>query len=472
LKKSWLQKIGIALGVVLLFVGYLQYREFKNSHFAVDKKAFNVKDSMNEVFADIYKTNPLLKNVFKYGIAVNVNKEVPIVGEGRTLRIEKAWLSSGGIYLLYSLDVLKKDQSVNDIPALQIKNVIFHRDNGPDFTMSVIHDQADQILIIKDTYNYRLYQQYMENLDFRNMSFSSEEERDQFMDDYVNHIRSVTLDGVKLVKGNQEVAVDDIRFPASFNIDKYLIKTIPVHQTISANGLTFQLENYQQYFDHGELNYKVETEESTSTIWVSADIKIKGRPKNYIQEDVDDPALFYIDGFSLYFPDIEGDAIVIKPNEYGYVEKKPIHIHIDKNHLRDFENNTEKGIKVSDITNGSIYFKRNGKYDPSFELVFMYDENKYPHVGEMYWMTQEEYKNIPEDERSLDKTSTIVDIKDERGHSLSFSVGNAPGKNGQYIYQFDSGPVDWLQLSDLNITLHSLVYVNKINADPFTIPLK
>jgi hypothetical protein len=90
----------------------------------------------------------------------------------------------------------------------------------------------------------------------------------------------------------------------------------------------------------------------------------------------------------------------------------------------------------------------------------------------MYWMTQEEYKNIPEDERSLDKTSTIVDIKDERGHSLSFSVGNAPGKNGQYIYQFDSGPVDWLQLSDLNITLHSLVYVNKINADPFTIPLK
>ena len=102
MKKQLIQKGAIVVIVLLLFVAFIQYREYKNTHFAVDQKTFHVKNSMDQIMQDIYQEYPSLslEDAFHYGVGVDVSKDIPLVNERRDIKIDKVWLNFGNIFLL------------------------------------------------------------------------------------------------------------------------------------------------------------------------------------------------------------------------------------------------------------------------------------------------------------------------------------------------------------------------------------
>ena len=283
MKKQLIQKGAIVVIVLLLFVAFIQYREYKNTHFAVDQKTFHVKNSMDQIMQDIYQEYPSLslEDAFHYGIGVDVSKDIPLVNERRDIKIDKVWLNFGNIFLLYSVDLLKGDKSLKEIPSLKVGKIIMHRDNGPDFIATM---DSNDLSPKKDmeTYNHRVYQHFLKAYNFSNVTFTSVDDVKHFKENYLDHVTSITLDNVKMVLGKKETALNNIKLPVSFNFDKYSVKTIPINKEIHLGDTLVKIKDYQKFFDHGELNYEA-VNGSSNIINMIADVKVNG--KNVVNWD-------------------------------------------------------------------------------------------------------------------------------------------------------------------------------------------
>ncbi|MGV3488568.1 MAG: hypothetical protein ACO1OC_08300 [Tuberibacillus sp.] len=484
MKQSLIQKGAIVVGVLLLFIGFIQYRDYRNTHFSVEKKTFNVKPSMSQVMKDIYKDYPDLEGVFRYGIGVEVNKEVPLVGERRDLRIEKAWLAPGGLYLIYSVNLLKGDKTLDDIPELDVGNIAFHRDNGPDFTLSFLKgNTGTRPQKVKDTYNRRVYQYFVQPYDYQSAAkFTDEKTFNHFESHYLEHVKSVTLKNVKAVKKKKKTKVEDIPFSASFNMDKYLIKTVPVNRKIQlGDEISVNIKDYQQFFNHGVLNYEAENGRMGSIISIVANVHFKGGSTliNW-NEDNSIPKTFSLVDGQQFFPNIGASSVTITPLRYEYTDSTPIHFRISKSKMKSLADQPGKEFKVADIKNGGIYISigSNNQNNNGLQIIFKYDNTKYPHVGNMNWMTSAEFNNLSkEDQDAVSKNNQIIDIKDSEGHPLTTFTASGMMNEGDDVkgydgYQFYAGFVNWFDFSGLDITLQSVVYTNKITTEPITIPLE
>lgn len=491
MKKSLIRKGAIVVVVLLLFIGYIQYRDYKNTHFAVDKKAFHVKGSMDTVIKDINKNFSGIEGAFKYHIAVDVNKEVPLVGERRELKIEKAWLSPGFVYLFYSVNLLKNDQSLKDIPTLQVGKITFHRDNGPDFS-SALGENQFQIMNpspdkkgkeLQETFDHRVYQNLLTllNLDMANMNvdFNDQKSSKDFQKKYLEHVTSVTLSDVHMVLGKTKTAVSDIQFPASFNFDKYLVKTIPINKDIQLGDMKIKMKDYKKYYDHGELDYTSEDNTVDNIVSMKADVNVNGAPKDINWDSFGDMdnTLFIREG-KQYFPETNAKSITITPKEIGYVDKTPFKIHLTKQEMEDLDKNHNAEKKVGDIKNGSIFLSLgNDQSDNGFSLKFKYDTSKFPHVGQMNFMSDGELRTFSDEDRQMfiqDNQIIEIDLNDGEGHPLNtfhFS-GMTSDKPGVDVYKFNGDKIDWFKFTGLDITLHAFVYMDKITSDPITIQLE
>jgi hypothetical protein len=477
LKKSHIQKGAIVIVVLLLFIGFIQYRDYKNTHFAVDKKTFNVKKSMDEIMKEVYKENPQLEGAFKYGVGVNLNKEVPIVSERREMKIEKAWLTVGMIYLTYSIDLHKEDKSLKNIPVLQAKKIIFHRDNGPDFTASIHLEDFGPPEKMKVTYNDRVYQSFIKAFQYDDLKFDGDYQNqiDNFKENYLNHVTSITLADPQMVKGKKKIALDNIKLPVDFNFDKYLVKTIPINKELQLGDNKVVMENYKKYFNHGELNYKASNGAMKNILTIAADVKVKGGSKTVNWEtDQSIPKIFHLNDGKQFFPSIEAESMTITPTEYGYRDSSTIHFYVDRAKIKELQAQPDSKIKIADLKNGSLFFSIvNDHVFKGFSLIFKYDKTKYPHIGHMNWVTTAQIESLPDREQTLmEQQQQVIDIKDDKGHILStFGGFGEEDSDGENTYKFNGGPVDWLDFSGLDITLHSLVYMNKITTEPITIEL-
>lgn len=298
-----------------------------------------------------------------------------------------------------------------------------------------------------------------------------------FQKDYLNHVTSISLDDVTMVLGKKKTALDNIKLPVGFNFDKYLVKTIPINKEIQLGDTKVKVENYQKYFNHGELNYKADTGNINDVLSIVADVHVEGRSKTYNWDtDQSIPKTLSLRNGKQYFPSIEAKAVTITPKEYGYIDKNTIKIHIDKAKLKELQRDPGRELKVADIKNGSIFFSiYNTNRTKGFNVIFKYDKARYPHVGQMNWLILDHINAGSEENRNeVVQRNPIIDIKDEDGHSLStfgrYGIKNEDGRN---TYQFGSDDmIDWFDFSGLDITLQNPIYVNKITAaEPITIQL-
>jgi hypothetical protein len=146
----------VLIGVVLLtaFALYTVFEKNAEPAWKVDEKSFNVVRSLGEGLkkesTDIQDLNVLNH----YGLLQQVNKEIPLKKDLRTLRIEKVLSSEGRLYLLYSIDLKERDKSSRDIPTLTVRHVKISSENGVEntFPASINNDSKSGFV-----YKHRLY---------------------------------------------------------------------------------------------------------------------------------------------------------------------------------------------------------------------------------------------------------------------------------------------------------------------------
>lgn len=96
------KKLGILVIVLIGFIIYIQLDQYQDTHFKVDEQTFNVKDDMQQVMAPYYKVRPNLKQADRYNIVNDVNKEIRLTNQRRTLTIDKVYLGPNSFFYAVS----------------------------------------------------------------------------------------------------------------------------------------------------------------------------------------------------------------------------------------------------------------------------------------------------------------------------------------------------------------------------------
>ena len=487
-----LKKIGILIVILLVFIGYLQYKNYKENHFAVDKKKFNVKDSFAAVMASDYSNIPFLENADHYDIVDTLDKEVPLVNMRRDLRIEKVWLSMDNLYILTSFKLSQDDKSLDDIPEIRIGKLVFHRDNGKDFpysTPEMKYGESGTLVqapqgLERRTFNHRVYQSQVISMDFSGAFYGDED-----YEKAINSINKVTLSDVKLVekqkgkKKDKQTSVDDITIPISFNLDKYLVKTIPIHQELAINNSKIVFKSYELYFDHGALKYDIKG--NSSPIEMTANFKLDGKGASSFDEEnsknivyntislVDNP----YNEIDVYNPDFK--TVTIEPEQYSFMDTNKIEFTITKKQIKQLTEGKTHEIKVGNIKNGEIYFGVNGSIDyyGSFYLKFTNNNKGYPTVdNNMHFMVEQNFLGQSDENiKYMKATMPSISIENDKKktlHTLQPEGIPNDGEEDKLVYGFYINPTEWDISKTFHITLKGLIYQDELKVDPVTISLK
>ncbi|MFC4619742.1 hypothetical protein ACFO4N_13575 [Camelliibacillus cellulosilyticus] len=467
---SILKKAAVVVVVLLLFVVFIQYRDYKSDHFKVDQAAFKVKDSMNAVMQEEYDAIPTLQAADRYGITDELNKDITLVDVRRNVRFKKIWLAPGQIYVLYSMNLLKTDQSFKEVPRLEVGKIIFHRLKGKDFTADTKGDTDNpQLHAAPEVYLHRVYQRLVNGFNY-NLPLNVIQDNHSFQKDYLDQVDAVTLSDVQVVVGKKKIPIDDVRLPASFHFDKYFIKSIPINRMLHLKGTTVQFNNYKKYFDHSELDFTASHASDTITGF-NADIEYARKTgANSMTQ------FFNLGMGKIYLADKEANKIVIHPREYNYELNQPQTFKVDAKTMKALLADPTKKVKIGKVLGGNVSLSlvKSPVGSAEIHLSFAYSDQKYPHLASMDWMTSSQIEAIPKEERALlTNTHQEIDFVNGKGRKMfTVRMSSEESSEGQDTYIFGMDRIDWFEQSGMTITLKSLVYVDKITADPIAIDLK
>ncbi|GGH88820.1 hypothetical protein JOD43_004387 [Pullulanibacillus pueri] len=483
---SLLIKIGVVVIVLLLFIGYLKYQDYQKDHFVVDKKSFNVKTSFSAVMQEDYDKIPTLKNADRYHIVETVNKDIPIVKMQRDLRIEKVWLVAGRVYILTSFKLLKTDRSLEDVPKLTIHKFIFHRKNGPDFTYDIGKseinaDGVSPLKLTQRTFDHRVYQSQVLPFEFN----GTDKEKDAIKKADLNAIYKLTLAGMQLItnqKGEaKKTAIKDITVPAQFNFEKYLIDTLALNKKLTIDDVTLTFKSYRQYYDHGELNYKVEN--PGHMVKLDATTQFDGK----IPEPIDENSKNIVFGefnlthgtageFDIYNPDFK--TMTIQPTGYVTKEDQTITFKVTQKQMESLSQEDKGEIQVGTFTHGKIYIGKpaNTHREGNFYIRFKQDRHS-PQLSELRFVnaTNLPTQNIKDEEvKQMYGELTPIKVTNNKGKTIMSleNEGIETLGDGRKVYDFSVDPDEWHGSKAFQFTIQGLMYQEKIKINPITISLK
>jgi hypothetical protein len=126
IKREQLKKgIPILIVVIILFI-FMDRVNNTEATFEVNEDEFSVVDSLEELNEKFYERIDGLAVAEQYDKVKSFDIEIPVLGEKRTLKVEKAWYFYHRIFVLYSLNVLPHDDKPEMIPSLTFSNITYH----------------------------------------------------------------------------------------------------------------------------------------------------------------------------------------------------------------------------------------------------------------------------------------------------------------------------------------------------------
>ncbi len=461
---STLKKIGMVLLVLAAFFILIKVNDDRAKHFHVNAKTFHVKSTKNTLLQTEFKFMPLLEPANQYHIMMNENVDVPLVNMRRTLHIEKAWLHPDFLYVLYSVDMKKSDQTLADVPQLQFSKIQFHFKDGKtlDVTTTPTGFQAGSSPNLRSTYDHKVYGEVLCGIPFNPQVFKAR--NIEAVMNKIKQIDKVTLINPTILLKEQKSAVDAITFPIQLNQDKYYVSSQPINKKIQVKGATIRFNQIKTYYDHSELDYQT-VANPNHLLNIEFDVKPKG--SNQPQGDRYVVGL-ELDSHSTLLSETKV-PFAIQPKKVEYKLDKPIKIQISSGTFKKLlKSNSEK--KVADLPNGSIYFGFDQEKDPSaFYLGIKRGPNKEPQINDINLISKKQASAMSQ---STINQVTLISITTLEGDAIDAGMSDQIfSKNGEIKSFFRLNNLDKLD-QGLNIELDGLIYEQPVDSAPITISSK
>lgn len=146
------QKLTVVALVLAGFMIYLNVDHKAEPTWKVNESHFTVAKSVEKGLQGEFSTFPDLKLLDYFGLLKETDKKIMLPEEQRTIKIEKVWCTYYKTYVLYSVDLKKDDQSLFDVPYLDVNNVEYSGKNGQN-VQAAVEDKG----ISSFVYKHRLY---------------------------------------------------------------------------------------------------------------------------------------------------------------------------------------------------------------------------------------------------------------------------------------------------------------------------
>lgn len=272
--------------------------------------------------------------------------------------------------------------------------------------------------------------------------------------------------------------MEDITLPASLNKDKWLIKSAKLNQTLTVSPeLKVDFKSYKKYFnDQAQIDTEITGSDKKRVAYATV--------KTFYPEKKDDPldssSSFNIDfsnGIPVYLPD-GLSAVKLKMLDYAVLTNKSLSFSMPEKAIKKLvQDKLKKKMMVSRFGNTDISVEQGPRLRPGkvmLSIHFNYDDNNYPHIGELNPITQAKYaeqtKHAKENDDYLRRLQVIT-IKGDDGKMLSSVDISDFSKitNGQTVNLFLDEEVT--SMKRLDITISNILRTKKVNDQTMTFDL-
>ncbi|WEG13504.1 hypothetical protein PU629_03810 [Pullulanibacillus sp. KACC 23026] len=464
---STFKKIGMVALVLVIFLVYMKFNDYKTKHFKVNAKTFHVQSSKADLLKDEFSAMPLLEPANQYHIMMDESVDVPLVNMQRTLHIEKAWLNEGFLYVLYSIDLRNSDKTLTDVPTLSFNKIRLHFSNGKTVDVTTNEDPSVNTPS-RLTYNYKVYDEKLLGLEVDPGALQLKG-NENYMD-VLNKIDKATLlDPTLEVKGQPKTSLSNISFPVKLNQDKYYVGSNPINKEMKVKGTTIQFTKVKKYYDHDELEFKTLNNKKHLV-----NLTYQFRPADGDSSPVDkflpgDTTSLDFNSHSAYMED-SGDRVQIIPQKVSYKLNKSIKFTITPEMFKKLSTNYGEE-KVADIPGGHIYFGIEMEEDGFFYLGFKSDSRNEAQPTAYEFVSKNFASKMSKEARdqttfitftTLDGKSIDLDTPDQ------FSTDEGTGETKTFFSRPNADSPE----KGFKVEIDGLIYEEPVNTNPITISLK
>lgn len=229
-------KIAAVAVLFAAFVGYTVYSKWQDSHFKVDPKAFNVADRFQGVLNAEYKRFPKLKLEDQFGLTKDPGLIASAPGVHRQVRIDKIGVLPYQLYVLYSINLRKTDQSPMDVPKMSFSNIVLHFASGKTLTGKAVPSpmfKSDNGKV----YGHRLYRGVVFAPDMKTLNADSGGSQS------FSQLKSITLKNANLIEKNKKIPLQHLAVQTSYSPNHMKLFSVPLHQKLAlSNGETISFK--------------------------------------------------------------------------------------------------------------------------------------------------------------------------------------------------------------------------------------
>lgn len=476
MRKGKLTKIGIIVLLLLLFVGYMAYVKWDKSHFTVDSDAFDVKDSLEEVIKE--ETGRVngsqLADQFDNIEHIDISRELP--NQKRDVKIHDVWFTPQQLYVLYSVNLQKSDQTPSDIPELDFSEVTLKTENEGDMTSPQFYEPDDEdddkhegVVLEK-----RLYRSLNMTPEYTEMEDMSLKDAETFFADITN----ISLGKASLNKSDDDKhSIDDLAVEMPYEEDDQTLFTIPLDGKISLdNGHVLDLQELEVTPFTNTLHFSADTGEQTMQ-YISADLTWDGKESDdytMSQYTVNEEK----EGYSIQlmpFDDLP-EQFDINVERIEYVSSKDVSLQVPADPEQE-----DVSQKVGEAEGTPIYFQGYEGEEPDadnrvgLKLNWQTDDDDVVFANLRHDLkNQYEGMGYKEDtERLIDSHSNILN-ENEKGEkpefkNLTSEKANLMTDEKGFIIYLDESFVD--DSEELHVTIENFNYGENVKDGTFHIDL-
>ncbi|WP_349410666.1 hypothetical protein [Pseudalkalibacillus sp. SCS-8] len=218
-----------ALPVIIVIVLFIllgqQLLKEEQTSFAVDEEAFTVFDTYEEILmysrfsSDHYWA--LLEKAREYNLIHRFEDKVfPLNQTHRTIQIHEVWNADNDFYLLYSINLLPKDENPSDVPYITMSDITVHNAEDQQASLYIPYQKDKDMFRNRDglVYDNRFYRSLWIRSEIDGSFYTSIHEWEGI--DYknkpidyrwVNAVEKVTFDNLILTAPQTDIQMDPIQ---------------------------------------------------------------------------------------------------------------------------------------------------------------------------------------------------------------------------------------------------------------------
>ncbi|MGM7701333.1 hypothetical protein ACSVDE_06365 [Pseudalkalibacillus sp. Hm43] len=479
---------------VLLILGAFffiseMFKEKERTSFAVDREAFIVVDSEEELKERLgrevqYFDPEMFKLMEKHNLITEIeNVNIPVVEEQREFRIESLYNQGLGLFMTYSLDVLPNDESPDDIPYFEFDRLKLTADGEDPLELGVgrhggfqdQHWQSDGVVFQNRIYRRVVYEPDWNEKVLKTLSsWVNSKEMDNF--DHINEaimkISKIELQEVELVKkgnaGGEKFALQDIALDYQMKSQDPLLESVSVNKSTNlGNGRSITYTDFETRLHQKRLYFEMNSPLELNEVYYKYG-KIEGQSS--VRKDADGRQ--YIEIYhDPYNGDLGPDEPTISLLSGSYPTDEELTFTITKDEFQKFRAKMEQDENVYEINRDlgvvntidfelvKLEINPNGPHQDNYGFFLKVDpEHEYDR--HIYFQSYERYletiKEHPEAEMHF-RGQPMMEVKDQDGNPVR--ADQHYSDESGHFYGFEPHSFD--EIEELNIRIFNLpMYVD------------